>query len=194
MRIPGVTPGGAGRAAGSGKEARRADRQRGGPRRFRICVLALLATVGVGASSAAVAQSEYAGQEPDGVAPDELQCLALSLYFEARSEGEEGMIAVGSVVLNRVANEEFPNNVCSVVYQGGETPPCQFSWWCDGRSDLPRDADMWQLAREVARRLLTDAPEDPTDGALFFHSAGIDVPWRMPRTRTVQILQHVYYR
>jgi spore germination cell wall hydrolase CwlJ-like protein len=128
------------------------------------------------------------------VVVDELRCLALSLYWEARSEGEEGMIAVGSVVLNRVEHDEFPSTVCGVVYQGGETPPCQFSWWCDGKSDQPIEPEMWQLAVSVAESMLSEAPKDPTGGALFFHSADIAVPWRIERTLTARILRHVYYR
>ena len=121
-------------------------------------------------------------------------CLAHTLYWEAKNEGREGMIAVGWVVLNRQNHEEFPSTLCGVVHQGGETPPCQFSWWCDGKSDRPREQDNWALAREVADLLLSESPPDPTDGALFFHSAGIDVPWRMKRTRTAKIGNHIYYR
>ncbi|MBN1238724.1 MAG: cell wall hydrolase [Gammaproteobacteria bacterium] len=131
---------------------------------------------------------------PASLSPEELRCMALSLYWEARSEGEEGMIAVGSVVLNRVASSDFPNSVCAVVFQGGETPPCQFSWWCDGKSDTPREAELWRIAQQVASRLLSNAESDPTGGALFFHSADIDVPWRVPRERTARIRNHVYYR
>ena len=88
------------------------------------------------------------------------------------------MLAVASVVLNRVAHPQFPDTVCGVVKQGGEQPPCQFSWWCDGKSDVPRDAELWRLAQRLAAKLLTDPPEDPTRGALFFHSADIAVSWR----------------
>ncbi len=70
---------------------------------------------------------------------DAVLCLALALYWEAKAEGPEGMLAVASVVLNRVAHPEFPDTVCGVVKQGGETPPCQFSWWCDGASDRPTE-------------------------------------------------------
>ncbi|HEX7034620.1 MAG TPA: cell wall hydrolase [Pseudomonadales bacterium] len=124
----------------------------------------------------------------------ELDCLAHTLYWEAKSEGREGMVAVGWVVLNRQQSPEFPDGLCEVVYQGGETPPCQFSWWCDGKSDRPREADNWALAREVAARLLDEPPPDPTDGALFFHRSGIETPWRIPRTRTARIGGHVFYR
>ena len=51
---------------------------------------------------------------------DEVTCLAQNIYFEARSEPVAGMLAVGHVVLNRVASKRFPNTICKVVRQGGE--------------------------------------------------------------------------
>jgi spore germination cell wall hydrolase CwlJ-like protein len=121
-------------------------------------------------------------------------CLALALYWEARAEGPEGMLAVASVVLNRVAHPEFPDTICEVVKQGGEQPPCQFSWWCDGLSDQPTETETWQLAQNLARRCLSKEPRDLTRGALFFHASSIDAPWQRPRQRTVQIGGHVFYR
>jgi N-acetylmuramoyl-L-alanine amidase len=120
------------------------------------------------------------------------RCVALAMYWEARGEGREGMLAVGSVVLNRVDDERFPDSVCGVVYQGGETPPCQFSWWCDGKSDRPTQQSAWLSSLDLARELLTDRPRDPTDGALFFHNTSIKSPWR--RQRTARIGNHVFYR
>jgi N-acetylmuramoyl-L-alanine amidase len=119
-------------------------------------------------------------------------CLALAMYWEAKSEGPDGMLAVASVVLNRVAHPEFPDTVCGVVKQGGESPPCQFSWWCDGRSDRPIEAHAWATATRIAERALRSPPSDLTDGALFFHNISIATPWA--RKRTVQIGQHVFYR
>lgn len=121
-------------------------------------------------------------------------CLALALYFEARTEGVEGMEAVASVVMNRVRHPEFPNDVCGVVTDGGEQPPCQFSWWCDGRSDRPAEAEAWRLARAVAGGVLEDGLRDRTGGALFFHTADMKTPWRRPRQRTARIGSHVFYR
>lgn len=121
-------------------------------------------------------------------------CLALALYWEAKSEGREGMLAVGSVVLNRVEHPEFPGTVCAVIHEGGETPPCQFAFWCDGKGDKPEERETWRLARQVARQILAERPDDPTGGALFFHATDIDVPWRVERERTAEIGGHVYYR
>ena len=107
---------------------------------------------------------------------DEHHCLALALYWEARGETDAGMIAVGWTILNRVASPDFPDTPCKVIYQGGEKPPCQFSWWCDGKSDKPRSQKSWVKARLVAADLLTNPPSDPTKGALFYHSSGITGP------------------
>ena len=126
-----------------------------------------------------------------------VQCLALTLYWEARSEGRQGMIAVGWVVLNRVQHDKFPDTVCAVVKQGGETPPCAWSWWCDGRSDRPRNPKAWELAQTLARRLLHHPPRDPdpTQGALWFHHVSIKKPqWAQVSQRTVRIGKHIFYR
>jgi spore germination cell wall hydrolase CwlJ-like protein len=122
------------------------------------------------------------------------ECLALAMYWEARGEGEDGMTAVGWTIMNRVANPAFPSTPCAVVYEGGETPPCQFSWYCDGRSDTPRDWPSWQNAMRVAERLLTRPPKDPTSGALYFHSSSVDSAWHRRRNRTAQVGGHVFYR
>jgi spore germination cell wall hydrolase CwlJ-like protein len=125
---------------------------------------------------------------------DSVRCLALALYWEAKSEGRDGMLAVASVVLNRVAHPAFPSTVCAVVRQGGEQPPCQFSWWCDGKSDRPNEPGPWSLAQRLAKQALAERPPDPTRGALFFHNASIGTPWLKKRVRTAQIGRHVFYR
>ena len=124
----------------------------------------------------------------------EQDCLALALYWEARGEGRHGMLAVGWTILNRVESGDFPGTPCTVVRQGGERPPCQFSFWCDGRSDRPRNERSWNEAQIVAAELLTDPPRDPTRGALFFHSTNVRPSWTRTRTRTATIGAHVFYR
>jgi hypothetical protein len=55
--------------------------------------------------------------------PEEARCLALAMYWEAKDQGREGMLAVGSVVLNRMRHEEFPDAPCEVVREGGRRHP-----------------------------------------------------------------------
>jgi spore germination cell wall hydrolase CwlJ-like protein len=129
-----------------------------------------------------------------GDAEEAHSCLAQTLYFEAKSEGRHGMVAVGWVVLNRMRDGEFPRSVCGVVKQGREKPGCQFSYWCDGKSDKPKADDEWMLAQDVARDLLSNPPPDPTGGATFYHAVEVKAPWTVSRQRTGRIGRHVYYR
>ena len=84
-----------------------------------------------------------------------LFCLALNVYHEAKNQSMIGQIAVAQVVMNRVYDERYPNTICEVVEQGPtyswkpDFPVrnrCQFSWYCDGKSDTPRDLDAWEKA------------------------------------------------
>ena len=68
-------------------------------------------------------------------------CLALNIYFEAQNQPVEGQIAVSQVVMNRVRDARFPDEVCKVVKQGAHSKKtglplrwrCHFSWYCDGK-------------------------------------------------------------
>lgn len=133
-----------------------------------------------------------AGRE---VPPDALRCLALAVYFEAGSEPLAGKEAVAHVVLNRAQHAGFPGGICGVVQQGGEQRPCQFGWYCDGRSDQPASARMWQSAQEVAREVLAGRVDDPTGGALYFVQARAGKPaWTKRLTQIARIGGHVFYR
>lgn len=126
---------------------------------------------------------------------EELHCLALNIYFEARSEPLAGKLAVGHVVLNRAAAKGFPNKICDVVKQGGEDRrhKCQFSWWCDGRSDRPRDPQAWKESQVLARLVFWGYSEDPTGGALWYHANYVKPIWRLKLTRGPLIGHHQFY-
>jgi N-acetylmuramoyl-L-alanine amidase len=121
-------------------------------------------------------------------------CLARAIYFEARDDGAAGMEAVASVVVNRVKHPDFPDDICAVVKDGGEVPPCQFSWWCDGKSDQPENPEVWAQALEIARRWVASPPPDPTGDALFFHQAGAEAPFHEDRELVAEVGSHLFYR
>ena len=126
---------------------------------------------------------------------DEITCLAQNIYFEARSEPADGMLAVGHVVLNRVASKRFPDTVCTVVRQGGDQRRhrCQFSWWCDGRSDQPHNKVAWNAARLIAWFVYNGQTEDPTGGALWYHADYVSPYWREAFVAGPQIGRHIFY-
>lgn len=120
---------------------------------------------------------------------DDIRVMALNMYHEARGEGELGMLAVGWVVLNRMADKAYPSTVSEVVFQG-----CQFSWVCDGRSDRPREASAWRRALTLAAALLDRGGADPTRGAMWYHADWVRDPGFGPRvSRVAQIGRHIFY-
>ena len=126
---------------------------------------------------------------------ESLRCLALNIYHEARGEPLEGKIAVAHVVLNRAAAPRFPADVCEVIKQGGETRRyrCQFTWWCDGRSDKPRDLAAWRESLLIALLIRRGAAEDPTDGALWYHADTVRPYWANVKTQRTKIGRHIFY-
>lgn len=137
-------------------------------------------------------RSASATSAPPG---EELRCLALTIYWEARSESQKDRAAVAHVALNRVGAQGFPDTVCRVVQQGGERPGrCQFHWWCDGRSDEPQERRAWNEAVALARKTIEGEVDDPTNGALYFHNARVRPSWAEKHRRTTRIGSHLYYR
>jgi hypothetical protein len=126
---------------------------------------------------------------------EEIECLAQNIYFEARSESEQGQRAVGHVVMNRVAAKGYPNSICAVVKQGGEKRRfrCQFSWWCDGRSDQPMNRKAWQRSLELAKAIYRGDSKDPTGGALWYHAEYVKPVWSSALVFARKIGQHLFY-
>ena len=133
--------------------------------------------------------------------PSEIECLALNVYFEARGESELGQKAVANVTMNRVLDEAFPDTVCGVVRQGAMSGrkkvrrgACQFSWWCDGRSDRPVDERAWDDSLQIAQTVYWDRSRDVTDGSLWFHADYVDPNWATAFDRGPTIGRHMFYR
>ena len=131
-------------------------------------------------------------------------CLALNTYHEAKNQSMIGQIAVAEVVMNRVADSRYPNTICEVVkqgpkYKGSDVPvrhKCQFSWFCDGKSDEPRrDSKEWRRAQEYARIVLSGRIVlDVTEGATHYHATYVRPAWAKTKTRTTRIESHIFYR
>ena len=114
------------------------------------------------------------GEEPlDGA----VTCLARTIYWEAKGEGDVGMQAVANVVMNRPRHKGFPKTICGVVKQGHEQGACQFSWWCDGQRDNAKEQEPYTLAKEIARKALNRQLQDRTHGALYYHHQRLTPSW-----------------
>ena len=131
------------------------------------------------------------GEEPtDGAAT----CLARTIYWEAKGEGDAGMHAVANVVMNRLRHKGFPKTICGVVKQGHEQGICQFSWWCDGQPDTAEEPEPYGQAKEIGRQALNQQLADRTHGALYYHRQGVTPSWAKQYIRTVEVGGHVFYK
>ena len=124
------------------------------------------------------------------IGKEEFDCLVRNIYFEARDQTIEGQYAVAEVVLNRTEDEEFPKTICEVVEQKTETV-CQFSWFCDGKSDRMRDRKAIEVAKKVAMASLLEKT-DYTDGAVFYHAEYVSPHWKNVK-KTKKIQDHIFY-
>ena len=146
----------------------------------------------------------YAPPNPNQVAlNEEFYCLAQNIYWEARSEDIEGQVAVAFVVLNRLKNKKYPNTICNVVKEGptivGTSFPkrntCQFSWYCDGRSDIPKNTTSWDIATTLTYEILVlNKYADPIDGATHYHATYVSPRWAKRLAKTKQIGIHIFYK
>jgi spore germination cell wall hydrolase CwlJ-like protein len=125
---------------------------------------------------------------------DAITCLSRTIYWETRGEGASGMEAIANVVMNRLGHEGFPNTICEVVRQGREQGACQFSWWCDGRSDDAEEEESYAIAKEIARKALNRQLPDRTGGALYFHQREVTPSWSTEFSKTVEVGEHIFYK
>ncbi len=154
---------------------------------------------GTGTQSAVKAFQKSVGITADGIAgPTTLLYLGLSsssglsssdtyllaklIAAEARGETYKGQVAVGAVVLNRVAHSSFPDSIAGVIYQSGAF-------------DCVRDSN-WSVAPDAtSRRAAQDAINgwDPTGGAIYYYNPNTATnSWIRSRTVVSHIGRHVF--
>ncbi len=125
-----------------------------------------------------------------------LQCLAEAIYYEARSESEDGQRAVAQVVLNRVRHPAWPGTVCGVVYQGPLRAGggCQFTFTCDGSlMRMPYGVD-WARARRLAAEALAGYVFAPVGLATNYHTHQVLPDWAFRLPKSTVIGNHIFYR
>ncbi len=95
-------------------------------------------------------------------------CLMRAMYFESIRSSREGLLAVGTVVMNRVESPKFPNTVCGVVGQ-----PRQFAPGVMTRTVKGNKQELAELADEI----LAGKRHPGVRKAKFFHTAGLRFPY-----------------
>ena len=129
----------------------------------------------------------------------DVNCLAKNIYFEARDQKPKGQIAVALVTINRVKSKRFPNSICKVVEQANRKNgklvlhKCHFSWFCDGKSDTPRDKMSWDISLLIARAMLRNPMRDFLHGATHYHRIDVDPYWNKKMLKFSTIGDHIFY-
>jgi hypothetical protein len=124
-----------------------------------------------------------------------LECLTQAIYYEARSESEDGQRAVAQVVLNRVRHPSYPNSVCGVVFQGSHrSTGCQFSFTCMGMIGPIGDPRSWDRARRIAAQALSGSVYRPVGLATHYHTTAIRPYWAPSLVRQIVLGAHIFYR
>ncbi|MGZ8349626.1 MAG: cell wall hydrolase [Allosphingosinicella sp.] len=126
--------------------------------------------------------------------------MALTMWGEARGDGEAAMRAVGHVIENRqraARDGAFVTDTVSAAWQ--------FSCWNPGDPNLAamqnvdrlragsREQQMWQAARRIAEEIMAGQSEDPTRGALFYHTAAVAPAWSRGIAPVARIGRHLFF-
>lgn len=131
-------------------------------------------------------------------------CLNEAIYWEGRNQDWEGKIAIASTIMNRVVSPDFPDSVCGVVHQGpldgspATLHRCQFSYYCDGRSDAPPEGNplelrAWEYADIIAEGVLMGLIEDNTNGSTYYHAHYVDPFWNDSYAFNTTVDDHLFY-
>ena len=114
-----------------------------------------------------------------------------------------------AVTINRLNDPRFPNTLCEVVKQGIERPSwkqdgttvpiknkCQFSWYCDGKSDDIKNKEVFDGIFDLTLNVVTGTIKiiDITDGATHYHADYVFPSWARTKTKTIEIEDHIFYR
>jgi spore germination cell wall hydrolase CwlJ-like protein len=93
------------------------------------------------------------------------------MYFESNRTSQDGLMAVGTVVMNRVASPHYPNTICGVVGQPG-----QFAAHVMTASLSPRELPPVERAADA---VLAGKRYKPVGNAMHFHVAGLRIPYQV---------------
>ena len=132
--------------------------------------------------------SNHLATRPETEAEDGLMCLALNIYWEARNQSVAGQLAVAQVTLNRVLDPRYGDNVCDVVYEHK-----QFSWYWDGKKDVPMEKHAWERAYLIASAALDGSGHVEFEGVTHYHAVYSKPFWKDYMVKVAKIDDHIFY-
>jgi hypothetical protein len=163
-------------------------------RNLKLMGVALLATIAATPALAGSTAEPYVASRDPATFDRSLQCLTEAIYYEARSESEDGQRAVAQVVLNRVRHPAYPSTICGVVYQGSErTTGCQFSFTCTGVMGPIMEPAAWDRARAIAAAALRGSVYRRVGLAVNYHTTAIHPYWASSLVTQTIVGAHIFY-
>ena len=123
------------------------------------------------------------------VKQDQILCLALAMYHEARGETEAERLAVAQVIYNRAVHTDA--TICATVWADNGS---QFQWVKSSATIVPRELSAWEAVQYSAVRFAHHRPVDNTHGATNFYNPALCSPnWANDGQVTV-LLHQVFLR
>lgn len=99
-----------------------------------------------------------------GTSSSDLDLLAGLIYCEAGNQSREGKVAVGAVVMNRVASGSFADSISGVIYQSGQFTPAGSGWLDSVIASGSIPSDCYEAAQAAMNG------ENPVGDALYFNT------------------------
>ena len=136
----------------------------------------------LGMNDSVKALQNQGGSSSSNYTNSDLYMLAKCIYAEARGESYTGQVAVGAVILNRVASSSFPNTISGVIYQKGA-----FTAVSDGQIKLEPDKTALNAASDAMNGW------DPTYGCIYYYNPAVATSsWIFGRKTVTTIGKHVF--
>jgi len=159
------------------------------PRKTTLSTLIIAATVLLAALVSVDVKADPITTDNKYSDGQELGCLAMNIYHEARGETEKGKLAVAAVTINRVKNKHYPNNVCDVVWQRK-----QFSWTeLKPKYQIIKDEKAWVSALQIAQLFLDGGDWSGVGNATHYHSLAVSPNWKDNSHLVTQVGNHLFY-
>ena len=129
----------------------------------------------------------------------DFDCLVEAVYWEARNQDLTSQLAVANVIINRVMLDNFPNTICGVVHEGQMweghmvRDACEFSYYCDGKSESMRESNAILQALEVADMAMNGSIVAEIERATHYHASYVYPYWADDMIFLAQIGHHKFY-
>jgi spore germination cell wall hydrolase CwlJ-like protein len=158
-----------------------------------VLVAALLATTSAKAATLDTTLTSISTNEAiqllDKGTQNDITCLALNMYHEARGSTYNDILAVGLSTRNRVNKQK--KTYCQIIWERG-----QYVWTKRAISGImPRERKIWDRILVISREVVEGKHEDITYGATSFYSAALKTPPAWARNRkAIRIGAHYYVK